>query len=248
MPAHVQRLCSLLPPVPAERYPISDGKIVTNSVILFLKVPHTYLCAVFDNAARIRLISIPLCLSFCSARSFSFVVCLSLFSSLAWTNIFVRILFWVSLLVSTFPLPWSETAGETEGKRESEREQINCIISAYKLNPRHKCSGEKQRSVFLSGKRKGREGRRRMSDRHKEIKVERWSHSAGVRSEEKKGEGVMESERAEREVDRCPVRVQWSGVFNLTWWTSHWKHHPLSSSFNTAPSLKSCDEVVFKVI
>lgn len=94
---------------------------------------------IFDNATCIRLISILPRLSFRFIRSCSFVVCLSLFSSLAWTNIFVRILFWVSLLVSTFPLPWSETAGESEGKRESGSEQINCIILAYKLNPRHKC-------------------------------------------------------------------------------------------------------------
>lgn len=40
-------------------------------------------------------------------------------------------------------------------------------------------------------------------------------HSAEVTSEEKK-EGVMESERAEKKVDRCLVRAQWSGVFNLT--------------------------------
>lgn len=32
----------------------------------------------------------------------------------------------------------------------------------------------------------------------------------------RKKERVMESESAGREVDRCPVQVQWSGVFNLT--------------------------------
>lgn len=31
-----------------------------------------------------------------------------------------------------------------------------------------------------------------------------------------KKERVMESRSAGREVDRCPVQVQWSGVFNLT--------------------------------
>lgn len=100
----------------------------------------TVFMCIFDHATRIQLISLHPPLSIGFARSCSFVVCLSLFSSLAWTNIFVRILFWVSLHVSTFPLPWSETAGEMGGKRESESEQINCIISAYKLNPWHKCS------------------------------------------------------------------------------------------------------------
>lgn len=32
----------------------------------------------------------------------------------------------------------------------------------------------------------------------------------------KKKERVMENQSAGREVDRCPVQVQWSGVFNLT--------------------------------
>lgn len=32
----------------------------------------------------------------------------------------------------------------------------------------------------------------------------------------KERERVMESKSAGREVDRCPVQVQWSGVFNLT--------------------------------
>lgn len=190
-------------------------------------------------------------------------VCLSLFSSLVWTNIFVRILFWVSLHVSTFPLPWSETAGETgRGKRESEREQINCIISAYKLNPRHKCSSSGGAFCRAEGIRQIKD--KRIRDRHKEIGVDEvkrdggsaavqrsheWETSVGGLHEK---ERVMESESAGREVDRCPVQVQWSAVFNLTWWTSYWKHHPPSSSFTTpTPFLtdrKPCDEAVFKVI
>lgn len=215
---------------------------------------------IFDNATRIQLISIPAWLSFRFARSFSFVVCLSLFSSLAWTNIFVRILFWVSLHVSTFPLPWSETAGETEGKRESEREQINCIISAYKLNPRHKCGGGGDCSFRTEEGRRQmkRQGNKRQTQRDRSRKMKwkgrrqrshEWERSVGGLWEK---ESVMESKSARREVDRCPVRVQWSGVFNLTWWTSYWKHHPPSSSF-TAPTpfltdREPCDEAVFKVI
>lgn len=152
-----------------------------------------------------------------------------------------------------------------EGKRESEREQINCIILAYKLNPRHKCGSG---SAFCR-----KEGRLQMKDRgirdrHKEIEVVRWSERYGgsasvqevarVRNErwwfvgKGGGGGVMESGSAWREVDRRPVQVQWSGVFNLTWWTSYWKHHPPSSSFTTPTPFftdrKPCDEAVFKVI
>lgn len=202
---------------------------------------------------------------------FSFAVCLSLFSSLAWTNIFVRVLFWVSLHVSTFPLPWSETAGETRGnERIVEREQINCIISAYKLNPRHEsCGGGGSVFFFIFRREEGRDGewkaggikRQTQRDRSGKMKWKAWRERSGaevawVRNERwwfvGKKERVMESERAGREADRCPVQVQWSGVFNLTWWTSYWKHHPPSSSFTTpTPFLtdrKPRDEAVFKVI
>lgn len=122
---------------------LSEMERYLAAVILLLKVPPAcvFVC-IFDKATCIQLISIPPWLSFRFARSCSFVVCLSLFSSLAWTNIFVRILFWVSLHVSTFPLPWSETAGETEGERENRGEnKLIVLFQLTGLNPRHKCSG-----------------------------------------------------------------------------------------------------------
>lgn len=138
---------------------------------------------IFDNATCIQLISIPPWLSFHFTRSCSFVVCFSLFSSLAWTNIFVRILFWVSLLVSTFPLPWSETAGEAGrgGKRESGREQINCIILAYKLNPRHKCRSSCD-AFRREGSRQRKWKTRDLRVRSAEMEVGRWSERGGKTS------------------------------------------------------------------
>ena len=150
-----------------------------------------------------------------------------------------------------------------EGKRESEREQINCIILAYKLNPWNKCSGSafcrKEGETANERQENKRQTRR---DRSSKMKWKGWRERFGARGRtsekralvvcRKRWGGVMESGSAWREVDRRPVQVQWSGVFNLTWWTSYWKHHPPSSSFTTpTPFLtdrKPCDEAVFKVI
>lgn len=161
---------------------------------------------------------------------FSFAVCLSLFSSLAWTNIFVRVLFWVSLHVSTFPLPWSETAGETRGnERIVEREQINCIISAYKLNPRHESCGGGGSAFFFFRREEGRDGewkaggikRQTQRDRSGKMKWKAWRERSGaevawVRNERwwfvgEKGEsnGERESGEGGRPLPRSSS-VEWS--------------------------------------
>lgn len=253
---------SLLTTIPGARW---DWKIPHCSDTVALLI---FVC-IFDNATYAQLISIPPRCSIRFARSCSFVVCLSLFSSLARTNIFVRILFGVSLHVSTFPLPWSETTGEEREKRGSGREQINCIISAYKLNPPHKCSPSHCIFLFFlqrekqTVKNEDKIARRLYQKRGK--KIIKWSEGDGettsvqrlawVRIERwwfvREGEGDREQELTKKGI-LCPVRDQWSGVFNLTWWTSYWKHHPPGTSLTTpTPFLtdrKLRDGAVFKVI
>lgn len=149
---------------------------------------------------------------------------------------------------------------EKLGERVSEREQINCIISAYKINPRHKCSSSSSAFCIKEGwqwmkkeskwqKQRGRSRKRKLKRDGGSVLTQRWVRNKCWWFVRK---GWWRARAQGREVDRCPVRVQWSGVFNLTWWTSYWKHHPSSSSFPTPTPFftdrKPCDGAVFKVI
>lgn len=133
------------------------GKDTSDAVILFLKVPHTYLCAYFITLRTFH--SSPSLLG-------SHFDLLALLVLLFAFHYFLHQREQTSLLEFSFgyhcmsahfhflDLRQQEKLG---GKRESEREQINCIISAYKLNPRHKCGGSGGAFFCFFFRKRGRE-------------------------------------------------------------------------------------------
>lgn len=112
---------------------------------------------------------------------------------------------------------------------------MNCIISAYELNPRHKCGGGgafffqrgRKRGGQIEDEKKAREAEMdRGTKESAKDEADRTEGSAGVRREKRASAvcnetRVMENRSAARSgggggVGCCPVQAQWSGVFNLT--------------------------------
>lgn len=98
------------------------------------------------------------------------------------------------------------------GNRESEREQINCIIPAYKLNPQHECSSGG--SAFCRDGGVGKTARDRLEDESRKPKWKGWRrfNEKVALVCEGKGESYGERERGGGLVRKTIVPFKFTGV------------------------------------